>query len=444
MVKKTLLFNKLKRFKKGSLLKGQFFSDQHLLENQISFDEITQSENTEQEIANKLGEANQEIAKQKSKKKKITNALFFALNIAIVAFILIQQLTQGEVEPFSNIIASGLFRWQYIPLIFLAFAAVMILDAYRSYLLLKQSTKQRRFALNYKMIAIGRYWDCITPMSTGGQPFQVFYLNKHGVDAGTAISIPLARYVIFQIAWLIISVFATVYAAKVYGETNLVSIASYIGFAINVVLLVGTWILSVSKKLGKILVAKTLKLLQKMRIIKNYEKQYEKVMKTVSGFQTTMTKYTKNFKHFLWLVFLYLLQLVINYIMPYLIFLTLGGTPDASMALNIAVYSILIDLASGFIPLPGGTGMSEVSFTIIFAGIFPNGTVFWGLIFWRIMSYYIYLIQGLLVSSYDYIWGNKKYEWQKRKWELEAESNKFKQSQIRVYNKRSRSRKIKI
>ena len=109
MVKKTLLFNKLKRYKKGSLLKGQFFSDQHLLENQISFDDITQKENAENKIAEKMGEAIQEVAKQKSKKKKITNALFFALNIVVVAVILIQQLNQGEVEPFSNIIASGLF-----------------------------------------------------------------------------------------------------------------------------------------------------------------------------------------------------------------------------------------------------------------------------------------------------------------------------------------------
>lgn len=444
MVKKTLLFNKLKRFKKSSLLKGQFFSDQHLLQNQISFDDIAEKTNTENEIADKLGEANQEVAKQKSKKKKITNALFFALNIIVVAVILLQQLNQGEIEPFSNIIASGLFRWQYIPLVLVCFFAAMLLDAYRSYKLMKQVTKQKRFALNYKMVAVGRYWDCITPLSSGGEPSQILYLSKNGVDAGNAIFIPLARYVIFQISWLIVSLFATIYATKVYGETNLVSIMSYVGFAANFILLVGVWFLSVSKKLGKILVAKTLKLLQKMRIVKNYEKQYEKIMKTVSNFQSAMGVYTKNIKQFIWFIFLQILQFVINFIMPYLIYLILGGTPDASMALMIAVYSLLIDLASGVTPLPGGTGMSEVSFTIIFSGVFPNGTVFWGLIFWRIMSYYIYIIQGLIITSYDYFWGNKKYEWQKRKWQLEEESNKFKQSQIRVYNKRSRSRKIKI
>lgn len=444
MVKKSLIFNRLVRFKKGSCEGVQFFSDQNLLENQLSIEDLAAEEKNEQEIADQLSEANQKLTKNKSKKKKITSALFFALNIVVVAIILIQQLNQGEVEPFSNIIASGFFRWQYIPLIFALFAITVLLDTYRSYKLLKQATKQKRFALNYKMISIGRYWDCITPMSTGGEPSQILYLNKFGVDAGSAIFLPIARYVIFQIGWLIVSVFATVYAAKVYGETNLVSIVSYIGFAANLILLIGTWFLSVSKKFGKILVAKTLKLLQKMRIIKNYEKQYEKVMKTVSNFQSAMTVCTKNVKQFIWFVFLQVLQLVINFSLPYFIYLTLGGTPDFSIALSIGVYSILIDLASGVTPLPGGTGMSEVSFTILFADIFPNGTVFWGLIFWRIMSYYIYIIQGLLITSYDYIWGSKKHEWQKRKWELEAESNKFKLNQLKGYNKRSRTRKIKI
>ena len=60
------------------------FLKYYLLKNQLSFEDITHEENAEQEIANQLGEAKQEIAKQKSKKKKITSILFFALNIVVV------------------------------------------------------------------------------------------------------------------------------------------------------------------------------------------------------------------------------------------------------------------------------------------------------------------------------------------------------------------------
>ncbi len=446
MVKKTLLVNKLKRFKKGPVLKEQFFSDQNLLKNQISIEDYEQetlAENQEKEMQDKLGEANQEVAKQGSKKKKITNLLLFVANIVVVAIILAYQLSNSEVESLGNIIASGLFRWQYIFLILVAFIATMLIDAFRTSSLLKQSMGKRQYSLCYKMCALGRYWDSITPLSSGGEPFQIYYLNKHNVKAGNAISVTMGRYIIYQLSWLIMGICATIYATKFYGETNLVSVASFVGFGLNAALLIGTWILSRSKKLGKILVAKTLKLLHKMHIVKNYEKQYDKVMSTVSGFQNTMAKYTKNIFSFIGLVFSQILQFVVQYTIPYLVFLSLGGTPDASTWIAMVLLNVLIDLASSFIPLPGGTGMSEVSFTIVFGNLFPNGTAFWGLLLWRFMTYYSYLVQGIGVTIYDYVWGDKKFEWQKKKWELETESAKFKQNQVKKYNKRTKG-KIKI
>ncbi|MDY2696436.1 MAG: lysylphosphatidylglycerol synthase transmembrane domain-containing protein [Eubacteriales bacterium] len=446
MVKKTLLVNKLKRFKKGPVLKEQFFSDQNLLKNQISIEDYEQetlAENQEKEMQDKLGEVNQEVAKQGSKKKKITNLLLFVANIVVVAIILVYQLSNSEVESLGNIIASGLFRWQYIFLILVAFIATMLIDAFRTSSLLKQSIGKRQYSLCYKMCALGRYWDSITPLSSGGEPFQIYYLNKHNVKAGNAISVTMARYIIYQLSWLIMGICATIYATKFYGETNLVSVASFVGFGLNAALLIGTWILSRSKKLGKILVVKTLKLLHKMHIVKNYEKQYDKVMSTVSGFQNTMAKYTKNIFSFIGLVFSQILQFVVQYTIPYLVFLSLGGTPDASTWIAMVLLNVLIDLAASFIPLPGGTGMSEVSFTIVFGNLFPNGTAFWGLLLWRFMTYYSYLVQGIGVTIYDYVWGDKKFEWQKKKWELETESAKFKQNQVKKYNKRTKG-KIKI
>ena len=122
----------------------------------------------------------------------------------------------------------------------------------------------------------------------------------------------------------------------------------------------------------------------------------------------------------------------------------LGGAPNGDIFIQMWMFTILIECASGFIPLPGGTGMSEIAFTLTFANVYPNNTVFWGLLLWRFMNYYIYLVQGLGVMIYDAMIGNKKYEWQKRKWELEAESNKFKDDQIKRYNKTKRSGKIKL
>ena len=439
MVKKSIVFDKKNKFKLNRE-GGMFFSDQNQLKNQMSIDDLTENLN----MADKLGEANQEVAKQKAKKKKITNIIFFMINIFVVAGILLYQVLNSNVQPFSEVVSSGSFVPQYILLIFLLFFVGMVLETIRVTFLLYKGTKRFRPFLSFKVICLGRYYDCITPMSTGGQPFQVFYLNKHGVDAGTAISIPLARYVVFQIAWLIICIFATVYSANNNIGNGLVSAASYIGFALNLLMLVGVWVLSVSKRVGRVIVAKSLKILSKMRIVKNYEKIYDKVMDTVGGFQTTMKRYTKDLKSFILLIMCNLLQFLVQFIIPYFIFLMLGGEPSIDVFIQMWMFTILIECASGFIPLPGGTGMSEIAFTLTFASVYPNNTVFWGLLLWRFMNYYIYLVQGLFIMIYDAMIGNKKYEWQKRKWELEAESSKFKEDQLKRYNRTKRTGKIKL
>ena len=441
--KKSILFDKLHKFKKSTLKKGAFFSDQHLLDNQMSIDDVENLKTKEEMTAEKLGEANQEVAKQKSKKKKVINAIFFLVNIVVVACILIFQLFNSKVQGFDEIIKAGNFRVEYLFLILLCFALIMFLDTQRATTLLGQSSKRKRPFLCYKMNAIGKYYDAVTPMSTGGQPFQVYYLSTHGVEPGTAISIPIARYVVFQIAWLAISLFATIYSTTQFGETNLVSVASYVGFALNFVMIVGVWFLSVGR-IGKILVAKCLKLLCKIRIIKSYEKVYDKVMDAVNGFQSTMKVYTKHIWKFLGLIVSQLVHLVVQFAIPYLIYLMLGGNPSLDVFVIIWVYAVLCDLASGFTPLPGGTGMAELAFTMVLTPIFPEGTVFWGLLLWRFMNYYIYLIQGIIVIIYDKFVGNKKYEWQKKKWELESESNRFKQEQLKKFNEKSKIGKIKI
>ncbi|MBE7082141.1 MAG: flippase-like domain-containing protein [Clostridiales bacterium] len=441
MAKKRFIFKNLFKYKKASLNQGQFFSDQHLLKNQISFDDLKeQGTFDEQEIASRISENNQTVVKQKSKKKKILSLVFFLINIGVVAGILINQLTHAEVEPIANLL-NGL-RWEYLLLIVVVFVAVQMLDAGRTTMLLRQSTKREGFALSYKMVAIGKYWDAATPLSAG-EPFQVFYLNKFGVDADTAISVPTARYVLFQMSWMLVGIFSIIYASRQPDGGSLVSIAAYVGFALNTLLLVGTIFLSVSKKTGKILVVKILKLLQKMRIIKNYEAVYDKVMDTVAGFQNTMIKYTKKLGKFILMILMFIFQLILNYSGPYLIYLAFGGAPSFDLFLKMSTYTVLIDLASCFVPLPGGTGVNEISFTFIFASMFKEKVV-WALIFWRFLSHYIYLIQGIFLMGYDYIWGNKKYEWKKKQRQLESESNKFKEKQLREYKKRVRSGKIRI
>lgn len=388
-----------------------------------------------------LDEVEQVVKESKSKKKQIKNLIFFLINIVVVAAVLFYQIKQEGVISLPELFEYQLNGWYFLMAVgFLIL--LMALKSLRFNILIKESTGLSRPSLSYKVSALGRYYDNITPMATGGQPFQVFYLSKRGLSASNAISIPLEKYFIGQFAFMTVSIFCVIYSLthNLLGGSTLVKVISLLSFFLNFVLVGGLILLSISKGVGKVLVVKILKFLQKIKIVKNYDKQYNKIMKTVEDYQTSIKAFMKNKGMFFVLYLLSIAILLITYSFPYFVYCGMVEF-DISLWLEMFVKTAMIEIAASLIPLPGGTGMNEFSFTAIFANLFLEGRMFWALIIYRLFSYYFYLIQGILVIIYDYLIGDKRYEWQKRKWALQGESEAFKQLQ---YEKLKKNKKFKV
>lgn len=419
----------------------------------FSHEENTQVETlTEEEVKeiiekqennqNQLDEAEQTVAKQKSKKKKISNLIFFLINIAVVVGILVYQLLTQEVMPLATLFNSG-FNFWFLLLTLVIFGLTMLTETARTSILVKHTSGKWRSFLSYKVSAIGRYYDVITPLATGGEPFQILYLKNRGLSAASAISVPMGRYVLAQIATILMCTIVLIVATTtdVVGGVNVISVAFYIGYGLNLGICLVTIFLSVSKSVGKKLVGWVLKFLKKIKIVKNYDKQYNKVLKVVSDYQTTMQEYAKAKGKFVLLLFISILQYILTYAIPFgIVCFFLGWRPD--LFLQVFIMGVMIEMAASFIPIPGGSGVSELSFTALFASLFTEGTLFWALILWRFMSYYIYIIQGIAIIMYDYFIGNKKYSWLKRKWELEAESAEFREQKLKNYQRSKNKLKV--
>lgn len=394
-----------------------------------------------------IDEAEQAVAKQKSKKRKYTSLIFFIINIVVIGVILgIQIGNQGDMS--ITTLLNSTFSPSIFLLIIIVWVFSQIMETFRTNVLVKQSTGRSRPFLSYKTNAIGKYYDCITPMSTGGQPFQIFYMTRRGLNAASAISVPMGRYVIGQ---LCISFFWTI--CLIIGLTtdlganfNYIKPLCIIGWFLNAIIMVAVTVLSVNQRLGKKIVVFVFKFLQKIKIVKNYEKQYNQVIKTVNDFQVTIKNFTKDFWTFLLLIGITLLNIFINYLTTFLVYCCLVGFMDYSMLPTIFILSVMIDIAASYMPLPGGTGVSELSFAALFAIIvFSNGVMLtWALLIWRFMTYYIYLLQGIIIMAYDNVWGNKKYLWLKKKWELETESISFTQTKLHEYTLEKINKKKKM
>lgn len=391
--------------------------------------EIEISQLSEEEKA-KLDASQQAVAKRKGKNKKWLNLGMFLLNIAIVVGIFLYQFLKNEFVSLSDLpINIG-----YVFVCFGLFGVAMFLDTCSTEYLTRKSVKRRSWALSFKSTLCSRYYDAVTPMATGGQPFQVTYLMGRGVPSSAALSIPIARLFFYQLSWFVVSSVCLIVSFVDKSFNGFVNIASIIGFVLSFAVMFLTLFLSVCKSVGKKLVAKTLKLLQKMRIIKNYEKQYQRVINYVEDYQSIMQQYVKSPKDFIFEFTVTLLRTIAVYSLPFFIFCTFNGF-STGVYLKFLVMGVLVDLASSFIPLPGGSGMNEVSFSLMFEPYFSSGPLFWALLLWRFFTYYFYLVLGLGMITYDVSYGNRKYRWIKVERQLQEESKAFKDQQIANFKK---------
>lgn len=393
-----------------------------------------------------IDEAQQAVAKQKSKKKKSLSLIFFLINLVILAIVLTVQIS-GQEDMSITTLLNSTFSWKVLLLTIFIWVLIQVVDAYRSNILIKLSTGRSRPFLAYKTNTLGRYYDNLTPMATGGQPFQIYYMTSRGLNPATAISVPMGRFVFGQLClsfiwtlFLIIGLFT-----DLGSSFNYIKPLCIIGWIINSMLMFVVLILTINQRVGKKVVVFVLKFLQKIKIIKNYEKRYNQVVKIVSDFQITIKNYAKSKKEFFKLLISSMLFLLMNYSIAFFVYCTMVGYVDWDMLGLVLLLSTLIEMASSFMPLPGGTGVMELTFTALFATVFANNAMLtWALLIWRFFSYYSYLLQGILLMGYDNIIGNKKYLWLKKKWELESESISFTQDKLHEYTLQKNKNKKKV
>lgn len=394
-----------------------------------------------------LEEAEEAVKAQKSKKKKWISLAGFIINILVVAGILAYQLLtdNSDVAPFSVLISN--IHWEIFLLVILCFVLNMFTDSAKFWVLFKKTCNTNRPALSYKVSALGKYYDNITPLSSGGEPFQIYYMKKHGIKGADSLSISIGKYVLQQITYIAFALIVMIIGITLPNDggtgTTVVTATSWIGFALNAFIIILVGFVSISKKVGDKLVSGCLKLLCKMKILKNYEKHYNKVQRTVNDYQTTMKYYAKDPKTFFSIFGISIVNLFLTYALPFLIHASFYGFHFELFA-QIFIYCVMVDLASSFFPLPGGTGASELSFSVLFADLFEiGGNLFWAMLIWRIFTYYIYIGQGLIVTAYDYFHGNKKLEWTKKKWALEEESRKFEEKELQDFELSLEKKKLK-
>jgi len=341
--------------------------------------------------------------KNTNKRKNIFWAIFFMLlNVGLLFYLISSdEDLQGDVsgaKDFNILILLGAL------LFMIAYIAI---DIIKTYQMIKFFTGRREILLSIKITVIGKYYDEITPLATGGQPFQIYELTKAGISGVHASGVILIKYFIYQAAFFLYGLLSLA-AILIAGVQFTVPqyILFIIALFINALIPFTVYYLAVQNKSTSKLISFFLRIGEKLKIVKNKEAAMEKVNNTVSEFSNAFNLLKNDSKQVGKLIILTLIEAGLYLSIPFVVYLSYNPAIVSDPAflkimIKYITMFIFIYFVMSIFPLPGGSGAAEFGFKWFLGSFFLSGSVSIAIILWRGITYYMPIFVGFIVVIKD-------------------------------------------
>ncbi len=337
----------------------------------------------------------------KKQRNLILTVVFVAINAIVIAVTAINEF--GNSENAAALSEVKLNWWMLVPAV-LCFGLAILFSVLKYVIMILELSKTKLrvskvWCVSWRVLMLGRYYDCVTPASIGGQPFQIYYMYKNSdLESGHATAIPIFSMIASQTGFLVVA-FCCLISGEVFRENPALILTSVIGLAFYAfwpVMIVGTMFFP---KATSRFIQFGVKVLAKLRLVKNREAALKKVESSVTKYASSVKTIIKN----RWLsARIVLLSVIYNFlilIIPYFVLKAFGGDMDFFRCLTTTV---VVTAAVYFVPTPGNAGAAEGTFYAVFSSL-STGYTFWAMLVWRLLTYYSYVIIGPLIYLHMHI-----------------------------------------
>lgn len=365
----------------------------------------------------KLSKEMEERSSNKTKKQKWKTALKFIFLAALIGLSIglmfgLGDYIHGDALGFVEMLTTT-FSWKYFLIFLAAIVAYIVFESLKYSYLLKLSTGKWRLKNSFKVMFLGKYYDGITPLGTGGQPFQIYYLHKRKVPAGAATAVPLVKYIITTIVFGIMCAVMLGLAPSKFENDSAVSdkltlsfmIVAWIALSVNMLVPTIMLALSAFPKFGKKVIAWIVKVLHKMHIVKHKYSVTKKYVYEVAEYRNALKLFLRKWYMLIPLILITFVESALYLAMPFFAVTSVAGVaPTWDLLVQICCLSAVSFYAASMVPTPGNSGASETTTFFIFstvAGI--QSVVGWVVIAWRFAMFYLYILVGIGMTIFSMI-----------------------------------------
>ncbi|OCN04476.1 hypothetical protein A4S06_02345 [Erysipelotrichaceae bacterium MTC7] len=246
----------------------------------------------------------------------------------------------------------------------------------------------------------------MTPVG-GGQVAQSFALKQIGMKIPDIASTLWMDFFMFQIVVIVYAALMLICNIS-FVLTDLTVYMPFIilGWAINSFVIIGLWLMTKFPNAFIALTEWIIKLLHKIRIVKNPEETAKKWKLSLEYFHSEIIKLKKRKKLLVKGILCNILRMTIFYSIPYVIALGYNLPLTPIDIFHIVAISSFVHMLNALTPLPGDTGFTETMFILIYAIVFHDYAKPI-MIIWRLATYYINIIIGAAVLFYFRLKGSK-------------------------------------
>lgn len=357
------------------------------------------------------------ISKRQRLFKNICTIVFAVFVLAVLAFTFYNDFFASPDANKKNFSFSALLDvlgscWYYLIFALMALLFCFFFKGLKLSIMCKSMTGKWHFKTCQETGVIGLYYNNVTPLAVGGQPFEIYHLSHHGVHGGVASSLPIATFFLNQFAFVILGIISLLlFKHNALGLTptfldafspyaSVFTVLAIIGLTLGFATPFMVVCFSMFPKIGASLVHFVMMLGGKLRIIKKPKETTFRTIKTVVNNSKCLKKIATNP-----LVFIstFLLSFVEQLSMSSIAYFTLkffgfdiigvGGFREWAQIIHLC---LILYAAISFIPTPGNSGAADLSFYLLFETGLMAGLAFPSMMVWRFLSFYSFILIGFI------------------------------------------------
>lgn len=263
---------------------------------------------------------------------------------------------------------------------------------------LKELGEKSIFIRNFRYTLIGFFFSSITPAASGGQPMEIYYMSRDGINVANSTLALLVNLTSMQIATISIGLISVIFNWQ-YMNTALV-IFFIVGILLNLSALALLLISICSKRMTNGLINIAIKIMKFFKV-KNMDKKQEWINSELAKYQQNAV-YVKTHKKMIFKTILTTyIQFLIYYSVPYWIYRSFGYSKSNILEV-LSMQAVLFATVSG-IPSPGAVGVSEGGFLELFKKFYPKNQIASSMLLCRGVNFYLFVLIScviVIISSF--------------------------------------------